>query len=82
VVEEQTRPWTWRPRRFGAEASPFPYWFRSWIDMRVISGNCVDDYGTVLWGGAALWSKLKLYLAAVCLLRSDLIDIVSPIRML
>jgi len=37
VVEEQTRPWTWRPRRFG---------------------DSLDDYGPVLWGGAALRSTV------------------------
>ena len=52
--------------------------------MCVLLGDSLDNYGTVLWGGAALWSKVKeLPLAAACiLLRSDLmVIVVSSIRM-
>ena len=74
VVEKQARPWTRRPRRFGADALLFPHWFPF---LKVLSGDSLDDYGTVLWGGAALRSKVNVLACGhrVFLLRSDLIDV-------
>ena len=42
--------------------------------MCVRSGDSMDDYGTVLWGGVALWSQVRVIACGhrVFLLRSDL----------
>ena len=58
----------------------FPH---SFSFLKVLSGDSLDDSGTVLWGGAALRSKVNVLACGhrVFLLRSDLIDVcfVSPI---
>jgi hypothetical protein len=55
----------------------FPTGFVPEIDTCVLSGDSLDDYGTVLWGGAALRSKVNTVACGhrVFLLRSDLIGI-------